>query len=268
MDNKKVTIVVNADDFGRSGTRNQAIDNCMRMGYIDQTSLMVNMKQFTDEAVELAKNGNYLDKIGLHLNLTLGEPLTENIKHTPLCKDGFFIGNHNVISTFKKFMNKTCILAMREECEAQINKYIEYGFAPTHIDSHNWVNLEFPVWIALKPLLEKYGFNTLRPMRPNLKKVYARSIYFIKVAIYHRVSDIFIRKSKCIKSVYSSNLEEFLEAKGSYDFAEVFCHPDIKDGEIYDFSWSYNGEDYKTMEYVYNKMKEYKNHTTYKKYFS
>ena len=72
-------IIVNADDFGRDEESTRAILECFRRGYINQTTLMVNMP-CAEKAVVLAREAGFADKIGLHLNLTQGMPLTESIK--------------------------------------------------------------------------------------------------------------------------------------------------------------------------------------------
>ena len=84
-------IIINADDFGREDSRNTAINYSMINGYCSQASIMVNMNDFTDEAVKLSKDNGYQDKVCLHLNLTLGKPLSKKITGTSLCdKNGFF----------------------------------------------------------------------------------------------------------------------------------------------------------------------------------
>ena len=72
-------IVVNADDFGMSVNKNIAIDQMMRKGVCTNASLVVNMN-YSDEAVRLAYEGGYEDRLSLHINLTEGRALSEGIK--------------------------------------------------------------------------------------------------------------------------------------------------------------------------------------------
>lgn len=53
------TVVINADDFGRSIERNNAIDNAFKCGLIGSVALMVNT-QFTQDAVDKAVAGGIL----------------------------------------------------------------------------------------------------------------------------------------------------------------------------------------------------------------
>ena len=61
-------IILNADDFGRSIERNQAIDDAFKQGLIRSSSLIVTGKYLQD-AVDYINKGGYADKIHLHLRL-------------------------------------------------------------------------------------------------------------------------------------------------------------------------------------------------------
>lgn len=70
--------IVNADDFGASPSINQAIDYAFKEGIINRATLMVNMP-YAQDAVQLAIDGGYIDKIGLHLCLDTGEQRLKSI---------------------------------------------------------------------------------------------------------------------------------------------------------------------------------------------
>src|SRR5207237_343217 len=63
-------LIVNADDFGRSTSINQAVIRAHREGILTTASLMVN-EPGCDEAVSLARETPSLG-VGLHLTLVLG----------------------------------------------------------------------------------------------------------------------------------------------------------------------------------------------------
>src|SRR5277367_5653054 len=63
-------LIVNADDFGRSPSVNEAVIRAHRDGILTTASLMVNEPGF-DEAVKLAKENPKLG-VGLHLTLLMG----------------------------------------------------------------------------------------------------------------------------------------------------------------------------------------------------
>src|SRR5271156_6231907 len=63
-------LIINADDFGRSASINQAVIRAHREGILTTASLMVNEPAF-DDAVTLAKEHPRLG-VGLHLTLLCG----------------------------------------------------------------------------------------------------------------------------------------------------------------------------------------------------
>ena len=69
-------LIINADDFGLNTSVNHAIIESFEKGLINSTTLMANMPGF-EEAIELAHKNNIIDKIGIHLCLTEGEPITK-----------------------------------------------------------------------------------------------------------------------------------------------------------------------------------------------
>jgi predicted glycoside hydrolase/deacetylase ChbG (UPF0249 family) len=262
------TIIINADDFGKNQTRNIAIDTCMKSGIVTQTSIMVNMGSYTSQAAEMAKNGGYFDKVCLHLNLTEGTPLTESIKHTPMCNNGNFVGMKNVYFMLRNYMNSNCRKAIHDECKAQIEKYIELGFDPIHIDSHNWIHLYLPIWFELRPLLNEYGFKTVRPMRKGLRSIRSmHSVRSIFNRVYYFITWVIMSFDCHVPKMWSSGLEEFTYYYHSKQIAEVFCHPDIIDNEIYDCTYSYRNEPYKKITYFEKNLSGLKNRSTYFDYF-
>lgn len=156
-------IIVNADDFGKSEEVNRAICECFALGYIDRTTLMVNMPG-ADEAVRLAGENGFSDKVGIHLNLTSGMPLTEEIRKNPLFCDevGCFHARFHQQTKYRLHMNKDAIRQVREELSAQIERYLAYGFTLKHVDSHHHVHTDLPVLKALIPLLASYDMQSLR----------------------------------------------------------------------------------------------------------
>ena len=74
--------IINADDFGASSVVNRAIEDCLRKGLCSHASLMANMPGF-EEACELSLRHGWADRIGLHLVLRDGPPLSHKIQRFP-----------------------------------------------------------------------------------------------------------------------------------------------------------------------------------------
>src|SRR6201996_9739990 len=82
------TLIINADDFGLSSIVNRAILSGMEEGLVTSTSMMANMPGF-EHGVGLARvHAKLAGRIGVHLNLTEGPPLTKPVLDLPLfCGD-------------------------------------------------------------------------------------------------------------------------------------------------------------------------------------
>src|SRR5258708_34967740 len=96
-------IIVNADDFGMSAETNRAIVEAFENNVISSATLMTNTPGF-DEACELAHRHRLLGKIGLHLNLTSGYPLSSPIRQCPRFCDnvGMFRARQSRLRVSKK----------------------------------------------------------------------------------------------------------------------------------------------------------------------
>ena len=75
-------IIVNADDYGLSLSRNEAVIHAFTQKMCSRGSIVVNTPYFED-AVKLAKENDLMGKFGLHINLTSGVPLTLPIDGSP-----------------------------------------------------------------------------------------------------------------------------------------------------------------------------------------
>jgi|SRR5690625_859062 len=126
------TLIINADDFGYSTGINYGIIHAFQRGILSSTTMMANMPGF-DEGVTLAKENPTLG-IGIHLTLTAGRPLRQDVKSL-VDEAGNF---HELAFYEKKFEIDTEDLY--KEWKAQIEKVIQSGLSPTHLDSHHHVN--------------------------------------------------------------------------------------------------------------------------------
>src|SRR6266481_1430866 len=117
----------NADDFGMSAEVNRAIVEAFENNVISSATLMTNMPGF-DEACELAHRHRLLDKIGLHLNLTSGYPLSAPIRRCPRFCDN--VGMFHARQTLFR-LSKEERLAVETEIESQIKACLDRGLCPT-----------------------------------------------------------------------------------------------------------------------------------------
>lgn len=229
-------LIINADDLGLSESVNDAIIHCLKNGYIDRASLMVNMP-YTQDAINKIVSNNLQDKIGLHINLTEGKPLTKPIVSTEFCRDGIMTGNifkKNPLS--KIFLQKSYRLAVMEEIQAQIDFFKECNFSRNlHADTHQHVHMKPSIFALLIPILKRNSFSSMRIMI-NIPK--NGEISFFKSFFRTLMNQI----------IYLNHLSDVYEAGGVAAFnkqyridnnciirlTETWIHPDYNGNTIID----------------------------------
>ena len=229
MSNPSEVIIVNADDFGYSKVINQAIMTCLDRGLISSTTIMANMPGF-DEACELAISGRYADRVGIHLNLTEGQPLLSDLQsNTALC---------DASGQFRRFrpriLSKSDRRMIAAEVEAQILRCRGAGLRLTHADSHQHVHNEPLVLLAIQPVLSRLGIRNLRISR-NMDSLPVLSPKRIaKTALNRWISLLGLRRTHFFGTV--SNFEEFRTANRLSNCSfEIMTHPSISnDGALTD----------------------------------
>lgn len=95
----KDKFIINADDYGLTESCSKAIAEAFEKGLISSTTACAN-GEYIEEAFALAKEKGFLDKIGIHINLTEGKPLTEKIVN-----DSFFCNNGKFHGKFSRLKN-------------------------------------------------------------------------------------------------------------------------------------------------------------------
>lgn len=218
-----IRAVVNADDFGISDNVNQAIVSSFEKRIITNTTLMVNMPA-AEAAVELAAANGFSDRVGLHLNLTQGYPLTDKIRKSQnFCdKDGRFNASFHLNTANRLFISKHDSYLVYEEIEAQIRQYLEYALPEKHLDSHHHVHTDMSIWNMAKPLLKKYNFRTVRLSR----NLYSKTSLFN--SLYKKKLNGDIKRNHYDFSKYFGS---YIDLKNNYQqiengkVVEVMLHP-------------------------------------------
>ena len=157
-------LIVNADGFGISNTVNRAILESIESGLVTSTSIMANMPGFEDAVTLLREHGALNIRVGVHLNLTAGYPLSGAILDCPrFCNDnGRFIYDRK-----RRFflLNRSEKRAVYAEMKAQIERVLDTGIIPAHLDSHHHLH----TWWGVAPLVcrlgREYGVGRIRLTR-------------------------------------------------------------------------------------------------------
>jgi chitin disaccharide deacetylase len=220
--------IINADDFGMSASVNQAIATSFNNGWINSASLMANLSGF-DEACGMMQSKNIKGRIGVHLNLSEGKPLTQRMAE---CKrfcdqDGMF--RFRSASAKDAAFHLTALerTTVQGELDAQIQACMKRGLEPTHLDSHLHQHTEWAIGTIVLHLAQKHGVPAIRIMRnckkPGLAKRLYRDMYNAR-----------LRRSALARSRYFGAADEMRSILGECQEVEIMVHPQLKNGVVVD----------------------------------
>ncbi|MCE4049792.1 chitin disaccharide deacetylase [Bacillus sp. Au-Bac7] len=143
-----IKLLVNADDFGFSRGVNYGILDTHLNGIVNSATMMMNAAG-TEHALEIAKATPSL-KVGVHLVLTLGKPLTS--ASSLIGDDGFFKKQKEVYEHPEEISHED----LEREWTAQIERFLAADLKPSHFDSHHHVHGIKEFYPVIKRLSEKY----------------------------------------------------------------------------------------------------------------
>jgi predicted glycoside hydrolase/deacetylase ChbG (UPF0249 family) len=128
-------LIVNADDFGLTPGVSAGILAAHRHGIVTSTTVLVN-REIPADVIARARDAGL--GLGLHVNLTLGRPLTRGTSLVDA--SGAFVRDARRAAARAKASE------VEREIEAQIERFERLvKQRPTHLDSHHHVGLHAPV---------------------------------------------------------------------------------------------------------------------------
>ena len=131
-------LIVNADDFGLTAGVSRGILEAHRSGIVTSTTLLVNREIPTVQVEELKACGL---GVGVHLNLTLGVPVSDP-KRVPSLVDAE--------GRFIRDAREAAARAKPDEARIELGTQIDVfrrimGRFPTHLDTHHHVGRHEPI---------------------------------------------------------------------------------------------------------------------------
>ena len=212
-------LIVNADDFGLSDGVTQGILDAMKRGIVTSTTMMVNMPGTQGAAAIARENPNLA--VGLHVNISLGSPLTNG---PSLTENGMFL-KPSALGSDDRYDEEE----LYQEMRAQYHRFVELtGRTPTHMDSHLYAHQKFTkASCAIRRLAEEEKL----PVRDLATSRFSRT-YFegnFKVKPGETPEDL---KEKCLCLIRSLS---------GYPVAEMMVHPAFPDEWLLNNS-SYNAQ--------------------------
>ena len=153
-------LIVNADDFGRSSSINQAVIRAHREGILTTASLMVS-GDACDEAVELAKQNPTLG-VGLHLTLICGKATAGRMEIPDLVNPRGEFSDSPVLTGARYFFDRGLQLQLAREISAQFAKFKATGLALDHVNGHLNLHLHPTIFELLAARRHEWGIRHLR----------------------------------------------------------------------------------------------------------
>ena len=202
-------LIINADDFGRTRGINYGIVEAMKNGVLSSTTIMMNMP-YAEHAVNLAKKEG-ITSIGVHLtfiekSLSLGKTLVN--------KDGIF-------KKYPELMEEADVEEIKTEMRVQIDKLINMGINPTHLDGHHHVHLySLKMAEAVFAVAGEYDL----PVRVGKTGRTTRAGEEIVIPSFLRTIDFF-EDSYYADKVGVEDFKKCIENAMAYDVVELMCHP-------------------------------------------
>lgn len=149
-------IRVNADDLGLTKRVNDESFDLISRGLVDSASIIANAPE-TCDAIQRAKQFPQC-RFGVHLNVTQFQPLRPTAGLAPVLRaDGSFT---NVFWRVRK--DNSLRRSVYEEWFAQIERCLELGLRPAHIDSHHDIHL-LPEFLGVVCRLQwRFGIRRVR----------------------------------------------------------------------------------------------------------
>jgi hopanoid biosynthesis associated protein HpnK len=160
---KSRRLIVNADDFGRSRSINEAVIRAHREGILTSASLMMN-EVACDEAVELARENPRLG-VGLHLTLLCGHSAISPSKIPGLVNARGEFSEKPATSGMRYFVNRDLREQLRAEIHEQFKRFGKTGLELDHLNGHLHMHMHPVVFRILMDDWEKLGFRRARLTR-------------------------------------------------------------------------------------------------------
>lgn len=161
-----VRLVVNADDFGRSPSINEAVVRAHREGILTTASLMVAGEAWT-EAVELARGLPGLG-VGLHLTLVCGRAVLGPDRIPGLVDGAGEFSSRPAWAGFRYWARREVRDQLRAELAAQFERFHSTGLVLDHVNGHLHLHLHPVISDLLIEHAREWGIERMRLTRDSL----------------------------------------------------------------------------------------------------
>lgn len=153
-------LIVNADDFGRSSSVNEAVIAAHQKGILTSASLMVN-GEAAAEAVQLARQNPKLG-VGLHLTLCCGRSTLRPEVLPALVNARSEFRDSPVAAGVVYFFSPAARRELGREISAQMDKFAQTGLSLDHVNGHLHFHLHPAVFPVVQREARRHGVRAMR----------------------------------------------------------------------------------------------------------
>jgi hopanoid biosynthesis associated protein HpnK len=236
-------LIVNADDFGRSPSINEAVIRAHREGVLTTASLMVN-EPACAAAVEAARENPRLG-VGLHLALLCGRSALAPNQISGLVNSAGEFSNDPAKTGTRYYFRRELRPQLEAEIEEQFKRFRATGLPLDHVNGHLHMHMHPVVFDILARRAAEWGIRRMRltfdPFWFNARLAGGRWVYRTSHAVIYRLlswrSGGTLRKLRIRYTarvfgllqnaqVDTSYVERLLERLPSGD-SELYSHPSL-----------------------------------------
>jgi predicted glycoside hydrolase/deacetylase ChbG (UPF0249 family) len=164
----ELQLIVNADDFGQTPGVSRGIVRAHREGVVTSTSVLGNCDDLPGAAALLAEAPAL--GVGVHLALVGGRPVADPVRVPTLVAPGgaFRRRAHDFFASWMR--GHIDIHEIGVEFDAQIQRLLDAGLRPDHLDTHRHLGFVPAVGRAMEAAARKHGIAGIRSAveRPTL----------------------------------------------------------------------------------------------------
>ncbi|MDG5468914.1 ChbG/HpnK family deacetylase [Deltaproteobacteria bacterium IMCC39524] len=155
-----ISLIINADDLGCNALRDRGILEAQQKGIVTSASILANGSSF-NTAIKQVKHSKL--PVGVHLNLADGRALTGPIKGLTDSS-----GNLPGKKELRRQLTANCFdpEEIRKELKAQVQRILEAGVQPDHLDGHQHCQLFPCLTTMVTELAREYGIPAMRSALP------------------------------------------------------------------------------------------------------
>ena len=193
---------------------------------------MPNMEGF-EEACQLALESRLTNRIGLHLNLTEGRPMSDGIRRvTRFCDSN---GNFRPASRGPiLYLSRRTREAVAQEVREQLSACRAKGIEISHIDSHNHIHNEWAILKVLLPIVREEKIRHIRASRNMRQRPLPVKMY--KTLFNRRLCNAELIRSEKFGSIpeFSTYVQTCID-RDQRESVELMLHPTLAhDGQVID----------------------------------